>query len=307
MLEQKDIDYIDNNLFVYDQNWRMYQLFLGEPFLLNDCLVYFDGSILFVCAFPFKKNIHVDLNDIWDAFRRVVPFAKVEIIDIWGTFTIDKFVEKNSSSKILDFTPPNPKCFDSIVDIASFSLKSNKKARLAYNSCINKKVICKIVQRKILTYQHIILMKNFIETHKLHGPHTTIFLSLANLISDPNTFIVEAYDDNCLIGFAILMKVSNKAAVYCLACYDHATRAADATLYNCIDFCKTNGLLRLHLGYSANESLLQFKSKWGGSLSGIEYQEYFISLTENTDLISKVNDGLFLWKDRLFCTSKSVF
>lgn len=303
MLAQEDIEYIEKHFYVYDQNWRMYQNYLGEPFLIDDCLVYYDGRILYICAFSLKEYICVNVLDIFNKFKSIVPNETIEVIDVWGNCSIDSFLLNNKSAILLDYTPRNSLCFDSIVNVNSFSLKNQKKARLSYNASKNKCIHHRIVNLKTLSYQHIKLMENFVQTHKLVGPHLTIFSSISNLICDPKTYVVESYRDEFLLGFAVLMKVSNNNAVYCLACYDNTTRAADSTMYACINFCKSHNIAYLHLGYSASESLLKFKQKWGGRGEGIEYEEYFISLTNNNHLSLNLSKGKFLWQDRLFLKS----
>lgn len=305
MLEQKDIKYIEEHFYVYDQNWRMYQNYLGEPFLVENCLVYYDGRILYICAFPFEKDMCVNLFNVYNKFMNIIPNGTIEIIDIWGNCNTESFLLNNKNAVLFDYTPRNSLCFDSIVNINSFSLTDQKKARLSYNAFKNKCIQNRVVKLTTLSYQHIKLMEHFVKTHKLEGPHLTIFSSIANLIHDPKTYIVESYKDNIILGFAVLMKVSNNNAVYCLACYDNETRAADSTMYACIDFCKSNNIKFLHLGYSASESLLKFKQKWGGSKDGIEYEEYFISLVNDQSSLH-LSNGKFLWRDRLFLNSSQI-
>lgn len=143
-------------------------------------------------------------------------------------------------------------------------------------------------------------MEHFVDTHVLVGPHASIFLSIPNLICQSGTYVVEAYSDLRLIGFCVLTKISQSHAIYCFACFDNTTRASDMIMDTCIDYCKENSIKYLHLGYSGTESLLRFKSKWGGSISGIEYEEYFLSFVNDKQFISNVISGKFIWKDRIY-------
>ncbi len=299
MLEMKDINYICKHFYIYDQNWKMYSQFLGEPFLINDCLVYYDGQILYICGFPFTSN-YCNVQSTMNGFQKLYPNCKIDIVDVWGeNCDIHEVLEK-STAKIIDFTPKNPKVFDSVIDINLFSLQNYRKARLAVNAGRNQGIQCHISSCRQLTYQHIKLMERFVDTHVLVGPHIGIFLSIPNLICQSDTYVVEAFLDLNLIGFCVLSKISQNHAIYCLACFDNTTRASDMIMNTCINYCKENHIKYLHLGYSGRDSLLRFKTKWGGNISGIEYEEYFLSFISDKKFISNVVNGKFTWKDRIY-------
>ncbi|WP_301082482.1 hypothetical protein [Thomasclavelia cocleata] len=302
MLGRKEIDYICKHFYIYDQNWKMYSQFLGEPFLINDCLVYYDGRVLYICGFPFTSNC-CNVRSTMNEFRKLHSDCKIDIIDVWGENCDIHGVLEGTSAEVVDFTPKNPKVFDSIIDIRSFSLKNYKKARLAVNAGRNKGIQCHISSIKQLTYQHIMIMEHFSNTHVLVGPHVGIFLSIPNLICQSDTYVVEAYSDSNLIGFCVLAKISRSHAIYCFACFDNSTRASDMIMNTCIDYCKDNNIEYLHLGYSGTDSLLGFKTKWGGNISGIEYEEYFVSFVNDKQFISNVVSGNFIWKDRIYLSA----
>ena len=56
MLSVCDQDRIAQEFSVYEHEWRFFSGFLGEPFLLNNCLVYWDGTTANVCAFPLGES-----------------------------------------------------------------------------------------------------------------------------------------------------------------------------------------------------------------------------------------------------------
>ena len=55
MLSKKEQDYIWANASLYDHDWRFWSEFMGEPYLINDCLVFYDSRVLYICGFPFQK------------------------------------------------------------------------------------------------------------------------------------------------------------------------------------------------------------------------------------------------------------
>ena len=134
MLGRKEIDYICKHFYIYDQNWKMYSQFLGEPFLINDCLVYYDGRVLYICGFPFTSNC-CNVRSTMNEFRKLHSDCKIDIIDVWGENCDIHGVLEGTSAEVVDFTPKNPKVFDSIIDIIDNNNYERIKTLNAINWC----------------------------------------------------------------------------------------------------------------------------------------------------------------------------
>lgn len=299
MLDQLSQEFVNSNFKVYDHNWRFYKDFLGEPFLVEDVLTYFDGEILYICAFSLENiQLKTSVEKVLAKLNTFIDTDKIKVIDIWGNIdTNSHFFEPE---KILDYTPSNDCMFDCILDVEAFSFDKRKKARLAFNAARNQGLVCSVCKRKTLSYRHLLLMKKFIADHNLSSTGKHIFLSIEDAIKEENSYLVEAYNkDNQLVGFSLLMVPSKSDAVYVLACFDNTTRASDIVINECINFCKKNTISYLHLGYSASQSLLNFKIKWGGIAKGQLYEEYFLDIHTDEYLADHIMKGTFLWRNRL--------
>ena len=59
----------------------------GNLYLINDCLVFYDSRVLYICGFPFQKITQElttkHIRSILDAKRN---FSKAEGIRIWGRY-----------------------------------------------------------------------------------------------------------------------------------------------------------------------------------------------------------------------------
>lgn len=307
MLGKTDIEFIYNNYKIYDHNWEFYASLLGEPFLINDCLIYFDGKILYVCAFSLiNPKKPVNIKELLDKLSTDKRFETAEILDVWGNFTNNQEKISWKGFKPIEIAHTNKidSVFDSIIFIDNFNYSNNKKARLAKNAAENKKVYTKIVKRDYLTSEHIKIMKKFLQNHNIQQPHLSFFLSIQFIIRSENAVIIESYNNSeNLIGFSVIMHTSQDSLTYLLACYDNCEkRAADATLAKCIEYCKASGIKRFHMGYSGSDSLLDFKKKWGASSSGLSYEEVFYKLSDSLSDINEntIFNGNFLWRDRFF-------
>lgn len=299
MLDELSQKYIEKNFYVYDQNWMFYQNFLGEPFLLEDVILYFDGEILFICAFhlsDINKKINLDLimNQIGD----IISLEEIKMVDIWGV--IDHNSKFITNERVIDYSPPIKRMSDCVINIDEFSLKTNRKARLSLNAAHNSGLRCLVQKRNTLSFEHLKLMNKFLKEHKMGATSKQIFLSLPIAVTLDISHIVEVYDSvNVLKGFALLTIPSKEHAVYTLACFDNTTRASDLVMYTCIMYCKKHNISKLHLGYSASEGLLRFKKKWGGILEGPQYEEFFIVINKDINIIKHINNGTFLWNSRM--------
>ena len=90
MLDVNEQRYIADNFGVYDHNWLIYTDFLGEPFLIDNCIVYFDGTVLYICAFQLKApHEPLDANIVIDKALSSKKFCGCKAIDIWGNYHID--------------------------------------------------------------------------------------------------------------------------------------------------------------------------------------------------------------------------
>lgn len=299
MLDQLSKEYVERNFKLYDQNWLFYKNFLGEPFLIDDILVYFDGDILYVCAFSLiDLSRKINLDNLMPKIEQIIPIEKIKVIDIWGNIDSNSVFFKDE--KIIDYTPVSDGMYDCIINVNDFLIEKNRKARLALNAARNKGLTCKIIKRDVLLHTHLKLMKKFLEEHDIGGAGKQIFLSMGEAIKLENAYLVESYNvENMIIGFALLIIPTKSDAIYTLACFDNSTRAADMVMHECISFCKKNNIQRLHLGYSATKGLLDFKIKWGGASDGQTYEEFFLCVNKDDYILKHVNDGTFLWHNRL--------
>ncbi len=253
MLGKSQRELVYEKFGVYDHNWIFFSENLGEPFLLSDILAYFDGLVLYLCAFS--------LDDIYKEFTcddllRLVEekdeFKSAVIIDIWGniSFSNKSYYLNKQELFILKYSEKKAHLHDSIINIDDFNYSMNRKARLARNAAVNKGIISKVTQPKSLSFRHIEIIQHFIDTHDISAPHITMLLSIPSIIKYDNSFLIEAFSQGgFLLGFAVIMITGYSSATYTLACYNNKSesRAADSTIAKCIEFCKAKRIKYLHM------------------------------------------------------------
>jgi hypothetical protein len=304
MLDRSEIDHIRRNFAVYDQSWDFYCGFLGEPHFIEDCLVYFDGRILYICAFPLTDPYcELPLASVMEILSKFASDS-VEGVNIWGRLPVlptDLLLPQGHGRC---FSPVEDEYeFDSgehVIDLLSFDYANLPKARKSLRRAHRAQVYSRVVTRDYLTATHIKLLRRFLETHTISSVHAASYLSIQQLLSHPNTIIVESYFGDTLVGFKVIVLSGSHAATSICGFYDSfaARGASDISMAAAIEYCQQIGCQRLHMGYSATPSLIAFKEKWGATRSGPAYKEAFYYLTD--PVRHAFERGEFLWRENLY-------
>ena len=303
MLTPSQIEYADRSFGIYDHDWRYYSEFIGEPFLYNDCLHYFDGSILFCCAFPLsnprKKITFADFEREYASFPYI---ENVRGVVFWG--------ECPDSPDQLEFSTKHLKAAirwnesatkDIVLDLEDFSFEKNRAARLDRNSARNKGIQPCVKKLDRLGWEHIALVEQFFNTHKITKFFSSYSLVLPSYIKCEHVNVVEGRLNGQLKGFAVVSLPNKETASMTLGFYDLTGRsgAADGVYAHVIEWLKELGVKKLHIGYSATESLLNFKKKWGKTIEGPSYWRVGYAHDAKMYEFLKMNEG-WIWRDRIF-------
>lgn len=300
MLSKKEQDYIWANASLYDHDWRFWSEFMGEPYLINDCLVFYDSRVLYICGFPFQKITQElttkHIRSILDAKRN---FSKAEGIRIWGRTSFgqeDSFIDGFRCIEWLDYYDSDS---DMAIELEKFTYDRYIKARLARNAALNKGYKSSVKKRKYLTADHIQIITNWAEFHDISSAAASIASSIQGLIKTPRVCLIEARFKGSLVGFLVLSQPGKGIAVVLqsFALDISGRRAGDSLMVEAIKYLEEKGVIRLHLGYSATESIMAFKKKWGCTWNGPGY--YYITYSSSEEMTALFIDGRFLWRDRL--------
>ncbi len=279
-----------------------YSGFLGEPYLLHDCLVYFDGKILYVASFPLDDPCReIESSVISKIVVASQDFVSAEAINIWGRFS---FIENirladNRALSVLkshDYDEGQP---SSGIDLHAFSWESCAPARAARNSARNKGLRWFATKSLVLTAAHIRLIDEWKQTHEISLVHLEMALSLLGYIRLPHVLMLEVMLGDDLVGFGVLSFPAPGIAALMQTFVKRIPkgRIGDALSACAIETALARGAKVLHRGYSATPSLEAFKIKWQAKRIGPSYRELF--LANGSRLAQQIKDGTFFWADRL--------
>jgi hypothetical protein len=90
MLADLTIDWVDNHFNIYDHEVRLYSEALGEPYLIDDVIAYFDGIGLYIRAFSLTdERSEIDASRMLSILKRSqseMGGVRARFINIWGRF-----------------------------------------------------------------------------------------------------------------------------------------------------------------------------------------------------------------------------
>jgi hypothetical protein len=298
MLAQDQIEIISKGFGVYDHDWRFYAEFLGEPYFINDVLVYFDGEIVFICAFPVGDVWReMSVEEIEAILNSKGEFQRAKGVDVWGrlsNMSEELRVGSGSLAQSARFDY-DPHYFDVAISVENFDYQANFKARLARNAAANQGLTTQVTQRSNFTARHIQLIRHWMSTHDVSAIHTSFAIAINSFIKQHDVYLVEVYEREDLNGFAVISLPTEDKAVMTQCYFENrpGKRFADSTMAACLEFAGSRGIRRLHLGYSASDSLLRFKRKWGADWNGPSFREAFYVIS--AEIAKRFQSGFHPW------------
>lgn len=307
MLTVEDISRIGRHFAVYDHEWRAYAPVLGEPYLLNGCIGYFDGVILYVCAYPLGDSDGVVDADGVEAMVRSHPqFAGARAVMLWGRLeSFSELVVSGESGlrrlERVTYSDYDPLSVDSVVDVRVSADDAQRRERRRRVSCSG--MTTEVLQRPSLAAEHLALIDEWSRTKQVSAYHAALAAAVADYVGDSAIHLVEARLDGDLLGLGVLASSSSRRLVM-LQNFNRripGMAVGDAIYAAATDFAKDRHADYLHFGYSATAGLLTFKRRWGASLDGKPYRD--AGFTDDRELGSAMAAGLFSWQHRLVSRS----
>lgn len=300
MLSSTQENYIYRSAYLYDHDWQFWSEFLGEPFLIDDCFAFFDGEILSICTFSLSDpSYEAHLQDIERILKSAPQFAAATGLRLWGRLRFGRDTKIAQHYRCIEWFDYYESDCDLAIPLGEFSYATNRGARLARNAAQNKRMDARISKLQYLTTEHIAIIKEWIESNRVSRPAASIALSTQGLVKLPHVYVAESHCGDSLLGFSLISLPGQQLAVLLQSFMRviPGSRIGDSLMVQAIEFSRKQNIARLHLGYSATESVRRFKEKWGATWRGPGYRYVAFSSSPNTTRLFQ--KGEYLWRDRL--------
>jgi len=305
MLDQRQQEYVTENIYISDHDYFYWSSLLGEPFLENDILHFFDGETITFIGYPI--NIELQKESVFQTLNNLVKMwiknPSVRFLNYLGPWEYD-FSELLGDRFInIYMEKPDYNNVHMLVDLSDPTVLKTRNAVDSIRKIRNKGIKVWIGRRTFLEYEHINLIREIALRDSVELSDVSFLSNIYSIIRSDDTLFFEVKYYQKLEGFAVVHEFFCQKPFLVLAFFNiHFKGTSDAIYSTIIQYYLEKGAKQISLGYSLNPRLHKYKSKWGGIRSNLPFYQ---SLWLRKDTSSDSSDCLH-WICRLLIT-KSKF
>jgi len=292
MLNENEQKYIKTNGWMIDHDWLVYSSLLGEPFLINNLLCYWNRKHLALCSWPLEKDISESqqrdqiLATVLECERQFKPLT----IEVWGPMCVRLDQVLPDTFRLLAFRPPSDKNINLQIDFSQYSFP--QRSRFFQRAANEKRLELRIHDKLLYAWYHYEMICHFITRHSNLREFDRALINLAPTFSCArNVKIFEVLMAAKVIGLAIVREALNKTAIVTWFLVGRERRVSDFLMKNVIEYYKKSKFRYLDFGYSVNEGLLSYKLKWRCNINNGSYCDYIYA----DEMCSNANEIDYWW------------
>jgi hypothetical protein len=266
----------DLNLYSSDQDYFFWAPALGEPFISDGVLHYFDGRTLTIVGYTFRPSVPEPIPE--NPFARVldhwVSTEDVRIINYFGPTPLHLDPGYGVHYRIIDAEEPEPFNVDVEIALDSSEFLCTRRARKTIREVGRHDIVVTCRREPSMAWQHIELIRTLISRNALDVSGVAFLLNSQRLLGHPSVLVFEARASGRVVGFAVAHSYFNRHPfVVTLATEPGVHSAADALYVAMFKHYAAMGAIRLGLGYCVDEGAYSYKTKWGACTAGLPYYQ----------------------------------
>jgi hypothetical protein len=302
VLDDNAQDRIIEQFWVYEHEWRFLAGYLGEPFLINDCLVFFDGRTVNIAAFPLDRTRRpLDGAALKRILEHLPDPTDLALVHVWGSIEVPRAILVGGLDMGLVHPDSLDLAFDGeyTIDILDFDISRHPEARKALRGVRNKGMT--IVTRRLQSFEssHYRIIEKWREANGIGPMAACASSTLPAYCRREHVVVIEARIGEHLCGFVVVALPTADRAVRILSFSKRqpGARIGDALMHATIAYSQENDISTLHCGYGGAPSLSRFKEKWGGKCTGPAYRQAMYAVDDVWR--ARAADYRFYWPLRL--------
>ena len=238
-------------------------LALGEPFIKDGLLHFYDGRVLTISAYPFAEQHSSLCSRVRQLTETWCRRARIDLVTIWSPERVSLSFLASSGFKRTTFFPPKKMGAEMIVDCTDkqLAIKHTQRVRTLTKCCLN---VNAVTQPKIQA-SHMTLIEGFFSSIEMTAYVFDLVTSLHGLRSLGRIRWLEAFHEQKLCGLAAVHDAfdSTDLAIF-LARDRDIPGVSDFLAHHIIDSSRNLGKRYVNLGPSPSKGIYRFKQKWGG-------------------------------------------
>lgn len=260
MLTSAERDEIRQRGWLWDHCWRYFSLLGGEPFLVDECLVHFDGRHLYCNTFPINQESRPDAGTLLASLvERFSPIL------VWHTGP--EPAPSNPLAPALPLRAEQSPSLDDIcmeIDLAQFQLRTKKDRAGWIRSCERMGMRWSFSDEFAMTADHLRLIEVTAERINAAGVARALLARLMDFARQREAFIINVHQGDRLIGFSAVEGWFTEMDISLWAFGERSTPGINDYLqWAVLCVAQERGKKRVNVGYSINPGIRAFKIKWG--------------------------------------------
>jgi hypothetical protein len=284
-----------------DQDYFFWSPALGEPFLSDGILHYFDGQTLTLVGYPVVQPPPSSSAD--DALRKVltswVASADVRLINYFGPTPLCLPPSIEVRYALLEADAPDPFNIDVTVALDGHDFLRTRRAKKAIREVERRGLEVNIRRESLLSWRHLDLLRGLVVRKDLDISGAAYALNAQPVLTHPSTLLFEVRSGAAVAGFALAHSYFPEHPFVVAVATDPETLSASDALYlGMLRHYADAGVPRLGLGYAVDAGSLRYKSKWGATVTMPPYYQFVWRRADTCD-----SYVCFDWRVRLFASA----
>ncbi len=308
MLISDEINIISEHIYTSDQDFFFYSSLYGEPFLYKNFIFFFDGECLSISGYPLDKSLShenqiIELNELITQCLVMYP-GSIKIINYTGILRYSLLTHLQDQFEEIYSLLPDKKNVDIFINLSDSQLLKTSNAKEAIRKYKKNGIHVTRTKYNTLNHSHLSLLRKLILREDICIGTTIILLNVITIIHSDKVHFFEAHFENKFVGFAIVHDYYPQSPFLVAICSsDSIPNVSDALYLSIINYYLDNGAKRIGVGYSINDGLLYYKTKWGGAHRNLPYYQLIWKRKDfNLDSIDIIN-----WIGRLIDYKLSAY
>jgi hypothetical protein len=267
MLTPQQVNYIQEHINSSDQDFFFWSSLLGEPFLEQDILTYYDGETVSLVGYSLNAQTEQSsiVRSLIELVMKWLKVPTVKCFNYFGPRPLDLSDCLGAEFSLIYVLKPEHYQADIFIDLNHASLLKTSRAKESMRKTQRLGLAATVSPRDYLSHQHIELVRRLLSRETMMMCDVSQLTNTVSILKDPATRCFDVEQDQILIGFAVAHEFFAQMPFLTLAAFDTSQSGVSDTIYLAlINYYKARGARWLGLGYGVTEGLYQYKTKWGG-------------------------------------------
>ena len=270
MLNEVENRFVRDRGFSINHDTELLAVSLGEPFLQDGILSFYDGRILSVAAFPFTQGGIICPEQLRDSVAGFLLSRPAEIVALWSPNKVDlQFLRRKGFSPSVRYHGAHIKA-ELVLD-CNRAILEQKRRHL--RPAVREQMRLRITRQPPVQVGHIRLIEAFFRERTMTPYLFEQFICLHVLRVSRDVRWLQAFCGEQLCGLAAVREpfATTDLALF-LARDKNVKGVGDFLMYHMIATSIDGGKQFLNMGPSPTEGHYRFKLKWGAAAAVPPYR-----------------------------------